>query len=213
MLLLGFLASCALAQMPAAELTVRSYGAQRLDLATGETVLEDGGEVVDQRSGVRLSAAWIAYVDGERLEARDAVVAGELGEVRADVVTIDLDVGRLVASGNVRLRRPGLAASSDRFGLDAAAGLAWLDGSVAATAPDAHAAWVWIDVADGRLALVGPYRFVDGGFVLSGDVGARLQLQPVTVDGAVAFDASTDVDEDLAGRMAAVRAALDQPPE
>ncbi|MDF1524212.1 MAG: hypothetical protein P1P87_15525, partial [Trueperaceae bacterium] len=44
------------AQEAVAELTVTAFGAQRFDLATGRTVLEDGGEVVDRSSGVRLTA-------------------------------------------------------------------------------------------------------------------------------------------------------------
>ncbi len=189
---------------PVADLTVTAYGAQRLDLATGETILEDGGEVTDQRSGVRLTAAWIAYVEGERLEARDATLEGDVGRAEADAVEIDLVTGRVAASGGVVLTRPGLAATADRFGLEPDAELAWLDGAVTATAPDASAASVFLDLGDGRLVLEGPYRFVGDTFTLEGSVGGRLQLDPVAIEDETTFDARTEVDADLTDRIAAL---------
>lgn len=198
--------AAAAAQAPVADLTVVAYGVQRLDLATGRTVLEDGGEVVDRASGVRLTAAWIAYVEGAELEARDAVVEGDLGQVRADVVRIDLVGGRLRAEGDLAFERGGLVARADRLGLDGPAALAWLVGDVVAEHPEASAAEVWVDVADGRLLLVGPYRYVDGAFVLEGGAGATLQLDPVAGDGAAGFDARTAVDAAFAERVAAMAA-------
>ncbi|MFN2321851.1 MAG: hypothetical protein ABR510_02685 [Trueperaceae bacterium] len=202
----------AMAQAPVAELTVVAYGAQRFDLATGRTVLDDGGEVVDRASGVRMTAAWIAYVDGASLEARDATIAGDLGRVRAARVVIDLELGRVRAEGDLEFERPGIRARAAYLGLDGPAGLAWLAGGVVAELPDATAAAVWIDVADGRLVLDGPFRYVDGPFVLEGDTGARLQLDPITVDDAAGYDARTDVEADLVERIASVAAALDPVP-
>lgn len=202
----------AVAQGPVAELTVVAYGAQRFDLATGRTVLDEGGEVTDRASGVRMTATWIAYVEGDSLEARDAVIEGDLGRVRADRVAIDLTVGRVRAAGGLEFERPGIRARAERLGLDGPAGLAWLAGGVIADLPAASADAVWIDVADGRLLLVGPYRYADGPFALEGDVGARLQLDPIAVDDAVGYDARTDVAADLVERIAAVAATLDPSP-
>ncbi len=197
------------AQAPVAELTVVAYGAQRFDLASGRTVLEEGGEVTDRASGVRMTAGWIAYIDGASLEARDATIDGALGRVRAARVVIDLASGRVRAEGDLEFERPGIRARAEYLGLDGPAGLAWLAGGVVADLPDATAAAVWIDVADGRLVLDGPYRYADGPFVLEGGVGARLQLDPITVDDAAGYDARTDVEDDLVERIASVAAVVD----
>lgn len=196
------------AQEAVAELTVTAFGAQRFDLATGRTVLEDGGEVVDRASGVRLVAAWIAYVEGATLEARGATIDGDLGRVEADEVSIDLVAGRLEASGAVTLVRDGVRAAAVRMGLDGPAGLAWLAGTVVAEEPEAAAEEVWIDVADGRLVLVGPYRYLDAAFLLEGAEGARLQLDPVPASAGGGFDARSAVAADLAERIAAVRGGV-----
>lgn len=200
------------AQAPVAELTVVAYGAQRFDLATGRTVLDEGGEVIDRASGVRMTASWIAYVEGASLEAREATIDGDLGRVRAARVVIDLALGRVRAEGDLEFERPGIRARADRLGLDGPAGLAWLAGGVVAELPDAAAEAVWIDVADGRVVLVGPYRYVDGPFELEGGDGSRLQLDPIVVDDAAGYDARTDVEADLVERIAAVAAALDAAP-
>lgn len=201
----------AAAQAAVAELTVTAYGEQRFDLASGRTVLVDGGEVTDRASGVHLRAEWIAYVEGERLEARSATVDGPLGVLRAPVVEIDLVVGRVLASEGVTLERAGLVATAARLGYDATTGLAWLAGEVRASAPDAAAAEAWIDVHDGRLLLVGPYRFSDGLFTLEGGADARLQLDPLP-DDLAGYDARTDVDAELSARVAEVAASLADAP-
>lgn len=202
----------AIAQPPVADLTVVSYGAQRFDLATGRTVLDAGGEVTDRTSGVRMTAAWIAYVDGASLEARDATIEGDIGRVSAARVVIDLELGRVSAEGDLEFERSGIRARAERLGLDGPSGLAWLAGGVVADLPEAAADAVWIDVADGRLVLVGPYRYADGPFILEGGVGARLQLDPIVVDDGAGYDARTDVEADLVERIAAVAASLELPP-
>ena len=200
----------AVAQAPVAELTVVAYGAQRFDLATGRTVLDEGGEVTDRASGVRMTAAWIAYVDGASLEARDATIDGALGRVRAARVVIDLALGRVRAEGDLEFERPGIRARAEHLGLDGPAGLAWLSGEVVADLPDATAAAVWIDVADGRLVLDGPYRYVDAPFELEGGADARLQLDPIAVADTTGYDARSSVEDDLAERIATVAAALER---
>ncbi len=197
------------AQTPLADLSVTAFGTQRLDLATGRTILEDGGEVIDQRSGVRLTAEWIAYVEGERLEARQVVVDAALGRVEAATVAIDLTTGRLRASGGVVLTRPGFEAQAARFGLDPGAELAWLDGDVSASAPEATASSAFFDLVDGRVVLEGPYRFVGDPFTLEGDAGGRLQLDPVTIGDVTTFDARTSLDADLVDRIAGFASRTD----
>lgn len=197
---------------PAAELTVIAYGEQRLDLATGRTVLIDGGEVVDRRSGVRLQASWIAYADGREVEARGARLDGDLGSVEADVVRIDLAEGRVRAQGGVTWVRDAWRARAEAVWFDAGEAVAALLGGVVSETPEAGAAEVWIDLAAGRLLLLGPYRYVDGPWILAGDEEAVLQLDPI--DDGASFDARSDADPAWRERVERLRALAfrDGPP-
>ena len=177
-----------------AELTVTAFGRQQFDLASGRTVLVDGGEVVDRRSGVRLEAAWVSYVEGVDLVARDVRLEGELGRVSAPEVAIDLVLGRLWATGGVAWTREGLEVRGDELRFDAEAGIAGLVGEVVAVAPEAAAAEAWVEVAGGRVLLLGPYRFVDGPIALSGEAGSALQLDVLVAPNGPSYDARTDVE-------------------
>lgn len=201
--LAGFGVGCA--QNGVAELEVTAYGRQRVDLASGRTVLEDGGELIDRGSGVRLVAGWIAYAEGIEVTARDAAIDGELGRVDAPLVVIDLAAGRLTATGGVAWRREGLQVTGETLWFDAGAGIAGLLGGVEAVEPEASAAEVWIELAGGRVLLVGPYAYADGPLVLRGGEGAGLQLDAGDTDGGIVYDASTVVDEDWSAMVAAAR--------
>ena len=189
-----------------AELAVTAYGAQRFDLATGFTELPDGGEVVDQGSGVRLEAPWLRYAEGERLEATDALVHGPFGELFAPALTLDLTLRRLEADGDVSLTTSSGTVRARRLRFDAGEGwiLAWDD--VRSDTPALEAAGIWYEVDGGRLLLLPPYAYVDGPITLRADAdGAPLQLTPdLADDGTVnGYDASTDLDDDLRSRARA----------
>jgi len=203
----AFAVASAWAQSGVAELEVKAYGRQRIDLATGRTILEDGGELIERGSGVRLVASWIAYAEGVDVDARDARIEGDLGRVDAPRVAIDLGLGRLTASGGVVWRRAGLEVSGERLWFDAVAAVVGLLGSVEALEPDASAAEVWIDLGSGRVLLVGPYRYADGPLVLRGGEDGALQLDAVEIETGVVYDASTEVDEDWLATVAALREA------
>jgi hypothetical protein len=187
-------AASALARDAAAELTVTAYGRQTFDLASGRTVLDDGGEVVDRRSGVRLIAAWVAYAEGVEVQAREASFEAELGRGSAPKATIDLLRGRVWAGGGVLWEYDGLVVRGHELRFDADAGIVGLLGDVVATSPDISAAEAWVEIASGRVLLLGPYRFADGAIVLSGGEGRALQLDVIVHDGRVEYDASTDVE-------------------
>lgn len=195
------------AQSGIAELEVTAYGRQRIDLASGRTVLEDGGELIERRSGVRLVAAWIAYTEGIDVSARDVSIDGDVGLVDAPLVVIDLVASRLTASGGVAWRREGLQVTGETLWFDADAGLVGLLGGVEAVEPDASAAEVWIELEGGRVLLVGPYAYADGPLLLRGGEGAGLQLDASETDDGVAYDASTAVDPGWLAAVAAARAA------
>ena len=188
--------AAALGRSHTAELTVTAFGRQRFDLASGRTILLDGGEVVDRRSGVRLEAAWVSYADGVDIIARDARLEGDLGRVTAPEVTIDLVRGRLWATGGVVWTREGLEVRGDALRFDVEIGIAGLVGEVVATSPQAAAAEAWVEVLGRRVLLVGPYRYADGPIVLSGGAGSALQLDAVDTPNGLGYDARTDVDPD-----------------
>jgi hypothetical protein len=191
---LAVVASPALGRAPAAELTVTAFGRQQFDLASGRTVLLDGGALVDRRSGVRMEAAWVSYAEGVDILARDARLAGDLGQVEATEVAIDLVGGRLWAAGGVVWTREGFEVRGDALRFDVEAGIAGLVGDVVATSPQAAAAEAWVEIAGGRVLLLGPYRFVDGPFVLRGEAGSALQLDLVETPTGPGYDARTDVE-------------------
>jgi hypothetical protein len=195
----------ALARDTTAELTVTAYGRQTLDLATGRTVLDDGGEVVDRRSGVRLWAGWISYAEGIEVVARDVRFDGELGRVAAPEATIDLLRGRVWAGGGVVWERDGLEVRGDELRFDAEAGIVGLLGEVVANAPEASAAEAWVEVVGGRVLLWGPYRYADGPIVLRGDAGRALQLDVVATAEGLTYDARTDVDPTLRDAVEGLR--------
>jgi len=189
-----------------AELEVVAYGAQRFDLATGFTELPDGGEVVERGTGVRLSAPWLRYAEGDRLEARDASVTGAFGVVLAPLLTVDIAARRLYAEGGVTLDWDGGAVVAAALTFDVSAGWLWLAGDVHGSEPELEAAAVGYEVAGGRVLLLPPYLYVDGPIRLRADVdGAPLQLTPERDEaGAVlGYDASTQLDADVADALAA----------
>jgi len=195
------------AQSGIAELEVTAYGRQRIDLASGRTVLDDGGELIERASGVRLAAAWIAYTEGVEVSAREASIDGDLGLVAAPLVVIDLIAGRLTASGGVTWQRAGLEVTGETLWFDDDAGIVGLWGGVEAVEPEASAAEVWIELANGRVLLVGPYAYADGVLVLRGGEGADLQLDANDAGEGVSYDANTAVDADLRAAVGAARAA------
>ncbi|MBW6456858.1 MAG: hypothetical protein K0A98_13320 [Trueperaceae bacterium] len=190
-----------------AELEVTAYGRQSIDLATGRTVLEDGGELIERRSGVRLVAAWIAYAEGIEVVARDVAISGDVGLVEAPLAVIDLVASRLTASGGVAWRREGLQVTGETLWFDADAGVVGLLGGVEAVEPVASAAEVWIELDGGRVLLVGPYAYTDGPLALRGGDGAGLQLEASATEHGVTYDASTAVDAEWSAAVAAARSA------
>jgi len=208
-LLLAALAATAVgwAQGGIADLEVTAYGRQRIDLASGRTVLEDGGELIERGSGVTLVAAWIAYAEGIEVTAREASIEGDVGHIEAPRVAIDLIAERLTASGGVAWRREGLRVTGETLWFDVDAGVVGLLGGVEASEPGASAVEAWIELAGGRVLLVGPYAYADGPLVLRGGEGAGLQLDARQTDEGVVYDASTAIDDDWRAAVATARAA------
>ena len=189
-----------------ARLTVVPSGEQRLDLSTGETVLPDGGTIVDAETGLELEAETIRYVDGAWIEAEGASASTGGGVLTAPSLRIDLDGRSASAPQGVQYRLDGLsvtAASADlRLGPD----LVRFD-EPRAEDPALEGRALLLDVRTGDAVLLGPYRFQDGAFTLRDErEDAVLQLRPVRTDAGVpTYRAANEVDEDLWTRLAPLR--------
>lgn len=207
-----------------AELEVIAYGAQRFDLATGFTELPDGGEAVERRTGVRLSAPWLRYAEGDRLEAHDALVEGDFGRIEAPMLRLDIAARVLSAEASspddedepAAARRAGLvrltwddgAVEAEGLRFDAESGWLWLAGSVRGDVPVLEAAQVGYLSTSGVIVLLPPYRYEDGPLVLRADAaGAPLQLTPDRDgDGVLlGYDASTTLSEEVRSGLEARR--------
>jgi hypothetical protein len=188
---------------PAARLTVIPDGEQRLDLATGETVLPRGGTIVDTETGLELEAATIRYVEGAYIEAERAVARVADGRLEAPTLRVDLGALTAVAPDGVRYDRDGLELVADAARLRFGPQLARFD-APRAEDPDLQARALLLDVRSGDAVLLGPYRFQDGPFTLRDDgEDAVLQLRPVTTDdGVPTYAAANEVDEALWSRLA-----------
>jgi hypothetical protein len=189
-----------------ARLTVVPAGEQRLDLATGETVLPDGGTIVDAETGLELEARSIRYVDGAYIEAEDAAARTAGGRLHAPALRIDLQALTAVAPEGVRYRRDGLelraAAAELRLGPE----LARFD-APRGDDPVLEARALLLDVRSGDAVLLGPYRYTDGPLTLRDErEDAALQLRPATTaEGVPTYRAANEVDEELWSRLAPLR--------
>jgi hypothetical protein len=188
---------------PAARLTVIPDGEQRLDLATGETVLPRGGTIVDTETGLELEAATIRYLEGAYIEAERAVARVADGRLEAPTLRVDLGALTAVAPDGVRYDRDGLQLVADAARLRFGPQLARFDAPHAED-PVLQARALLLDVRSGDAVLLGPYRFQDGPFTLRDDgEDAVLQLRPVTTDAGVpTYAAANEVDEALWSRLA-----------
>jgi hypothetical protein len=189
-----------------ARLTVVPSGEQRLDLSTGETVLPDGGTIVDAETGLELEAETIRYVDGAWIEAEGASAVTGGGVLTAPALRIDLDARTAVAPDGVRYRLDGLSVT-------AASALLRFDPDLVRFAlpraedPVLEGRALLLDVRTGDAVLLGPYRFQDGPFTLRDErEDAVLQLRPVRTDAGVpTYRAANEVDEELWTRLAPLR--------
>lgn len=199
---LSAIAAAAAAAAPFAALTVTANGPQSYDITTGVTTLPDGGTVVDQDTGVTLSAATLRYQVGLTIDAESATVTGDFGTLTAPVIHIDVPAGTLTATGTLRLTRDGLAVSADGLRYDASRQIVDFTGPVTGTAPAFVADRLLLDTRSGDVLLLGHYRFSSGPLTLMApEAGGRLELTFHTVDGKPLYDAVTDVSPTLLTRF------------
>ncbi|MEX2501610.1 MAG: hypothetical protein WD336_04480, partial [Trueperaceae bacterium] len=153
---------------PVARLTVTPDGDQSFDLLTGETTLPDGGTIQDTASGLTLHAAWIAFVEGETIDAREVTADTDTGRLTA--ATLHIDVPTLIATAEegVTFTRDGLTVRAERARLHLGPGLVRFE-APSRESPELSGAALLLDADSGDAVLLGPYRFQDGPFLLSDD--------------------------------------------
>ncbi len=177
-----------------AALEVVPRGEQIFNLDTGRTELPDGGEVIDQATGVRLVADFVSFTEGEFIEATAVEVDGAFGHLTAAQLSIDIAEEMLVAEGPLQLVRDALVIEADLVTFDAAKSIVRFDGSVRGVNPTFEAATMLLDTLDGTVLLVGPYVFEDGLLTLTtSQIGGLLELTYQDIDGVQVYDATTEV--------------------
>ena len=195
-----FLAPFVLAQAtPFAALQITPYGDQTVDLATGVTTLSQGGEIVDEESGVTLTGSLVTYKEGDHVEVTDGEVAGEFGSLAAPTVRLDASAQTLEATGGVRFEGEGLALQSDTLTLYLEPDIAVAAGSLTSETPALEAAALLVDLQQNAALVVGPYRYTNGPLTLQSDTKDFLSLTWGADE--TDFEASTTVDPALHTRL------------
>lgn len=207
MAMLHLLAALALTASPPAlaadyaALTVSPYGRQSFDLATGVTVLADGGEVYDRERGVRLAGAVVRLQEGAFIELEDARAESAegvaFGEVRADFIRLDFAAQTLRAEGAVTLTGD-LNASAARLRVLFDAEVVVAEGEVSSQDPELAARALLFDLVSGTALLVGPYYFEDGPLRLTSERAEDLLELAFDEDGV---RASTEIAPETVARL------------
>lgn len=141
--------------------TIKPYGDQKLNLATGTTVLAAGGLASDAARGVSVDAKYIEYKEGDWLRARDAkLTTKDGGTLLGQSVDYQAKSGLLSATGNLQYndkRVQGLSAKS--ISLDTKGRLAVATGGVNSESPAMSANTVVVDYANNRAVMFGNYKY------------------------------------------------------
>ncbi len=187
---------------PFAALTVTAHGRQQYDIATGVTVMPDGGTITDLTTGVSLVAAHVEYLAGSYVKARLATVDGDFGRVSAAQLHVDLKAGVLEASGDLSLARDGMTVTAASLRYDSRSQVAVFTGGVHATDPAFQADRLLLDVISGDVLLDGRYVFQGDLFTMtSPEGGGQLELRYVMAEGGPTYDAATEVRPELLKRF------------
>lgn len=101
-----------------ARLEVIATGEQTLDVLTGETILTEGGVIVDRKTGLELIAPYIRYVQGEFIDATDASASMAGGVFNAQQISIDVENLTAEAKGSVGFEREGLRLIAPQANID-----------------------------------------------------------------------------------------------
>ena len=170
-----------------------------MDLATGVTTLPQGGEIVDEESGVTLSGSLVTYKEGDYVEVTDGEVTGGFGFLAAPTVRLDLTEQTLGATGGVTFEGEGLALRSDTLTLYLEPDIAVAAGGLTSETPALQAAALLVDLQQNAALVVGPYRYENGPLVLQSEAADLLGLAWGATE--TDFEASTAIDPALQTRL------------
>jgi hypothetical protein len=181
-----------------ARLEVVSTGEQTLDVLTGETVLVDGGVIIDRKTGLELNAPSIRYVQGDFIQAENASARMAGGMFTAATMRVDVDALTAEAGGSVRFEREGLRLTAPLARIDFEREFATFETATGEN-PMLEAERLVLNLNGGAAVLFGPYVFQNGPFTLSDDRSdSALQIDPVErEDGSVSYRAANEVDDAL----------------
>ncbi len=199
-LLTLLLVPLALAQTtPFAALQITPYGDQAVDLATGVTTLPQGGEIVDEESGVTLTGSLVTYKEGDYVEVTDGEVTGDFGSLAAPTVRLDINAQTLETTGGVRFEGEGLALQSDMLTLYLEPDIAVAAGGLTSETPALEAAALLVDLQQNAALVVGPYHYQNGPLTLQSEAEDLLGLTWGADE--TDFEASTTIDPALQTRL------------
>lgn len=181
-----------------ARLEVVATGEQTLDVLTGETVLVDGGVIIDRKTGLELNAPTIRYVQGDFIQAENANARMAGGTFTADTIRVDVTALTAEAGGRVSFEREGLRLTAPQAGIDFEREFATFQTATGKN-PMLEAERLILNLNGGAAVLLGPYMFQNGPFTLSDDRSdSALQIDPVErEDGSVSYRAANEVNDAL----------------
>jgi len=154
-----------------AALSIEPYGDSVYDLASGITILPQGGVIHDNENNLSIDASYIEYKDSEYIKAKKARLQAE--GVRFAAAELEY----LPASDEARLAGGLSFDTEDIKGLEAQNGwiflkdgVAVLQGEVVAKDPEFSSSMLVADYRQGRVLLLAPYKYKDEqmGVVLTG---------------------------------------------
>ncbi len=161
-----------------AAFSVEPFGAQRVNLDTGVTILPQGGVLTDNENGLRLKGGYIEYLEGSFVRAKAVELLSRRETFLAE--SLEHDIPKQEA------RFAGLTFSNPDFkNLKAQRALALfaedvvvLKGKVRAEKPSLQAETLVVDLRNREALILGPFAFQEGRSILRGqEPTAKLYLR------------------------------------
>jgi hypothetical protein len=189
---------------PFVGLTVIPFGDQTFDIATGRTVLLQGGEIKDRVNGIVVTAQFIELQQGVFIDAKNVKATGLFGSFQASQLTIEFESSVVTAEGGVALSKDTTVIHAEHLVYFADTDILRLSGGVVGEFPFIEAKAIILEFSSGTALLVGPYTFKDGPFTLRSTIeDSLLELTSVDIGGISTFEAATEVNAENLDRLEA----------
>jgi lipopolysaccharide assembly outer membrane protein LptD (OstA) len=183
-----------------ASLTIIPKGENIFDITTGVNTLPQGGEVIDKARGIKLSAGTLDYQDGVYINAQQAQAEGFFGLLTTPQLRLDATKNVIDASGGISLNQNGLQLTADKLTLYLDQGVVVLSGNVRNQAPSFEAAHLVIKIGAGYGVLVSPFTYQDSLSKSSVGTLIQLN-QIKEADESFSYSISTTLDETVAAEL------------